>query len=216
MRNILHKIFLPLLLAFPLMGETQQALTPDAALKKLAEGNLRYMKDKLTCPDRVQERREALISKQTPFAVILGCSDSRVAPEIIFDQGIGDLFVVRVAGNVLGPAEIDSLEYAVIHLHAPLIVVLGHENCGAIKAVLAGETSDIEFVADAIERSLNLPKEKGSYTLPKAIRKNAVAVVDELKKHPQFAHLAERNQLKIVGGYYQLSDGKVEILESHK
>ena len=88
--------------------------------------------------------------EQKPFAIILGCSDSRVSPEILFDQGIGDLFIVRVAGNVAGPVELDSIEYAALYLKSSLVLVLGHENCGAITAVLDGQTKEIEHVADLI------------------------------------------------------------------
>jgi carbonic anhydrase len=192
-----------------------EALNPQEALERLIKGNERYSTDKLVCPDRIQERREALVSKQAPIAVILGCADSRVSPEILFDQGIGDLFVVRVAGNVVGPLELDSIEYAVIHLHVPLIVVLGHENCGAMKAVLAGQTGDIEFVAKEIETALNLPKDLKNYTLETAIKKNALVAAKILRQHPQFASLIKDKKLKIVGGYYKLSHGHVELLENH-
>lgn len=111
-------------------------LSPQEALKKLQEGNERFVSDKsLRCLTDKEDRRKALVNNQKPFAIILGCSDSRVAPEILFDQGLGDLFIIRVAGNVLGSSEIDSITYAVKALLCPLIVVLGHENCGAVEAV---------------------------------------------------------------------------------
>src|ERR1700733_14101977 len=121
-------------------------LTPDQALASLMEGNQRFSKDKSLHLDRTSERRQELISKQAPYAIIVGCSDSRVAPEIIFVQGMGDLFIVRVAGNVFGPLELESIEFAIFALKSVLILVLGHENCGAIKAVIQGKTEEIPAI----------------------------------------------------------------------
>ncbi|HUD00945.1 MAG TPA: carbonic anhydrase, partial [Rhabdochlamydiaceae bacterium] len=131
------------LLFLALIQMSVYGLTPDKALETLMDGNQRFSQDKSLHSDRNSERRQELVSKQTPYAIILGCSDSRVAPEIVFDQGIGDLFIVRVAGNVVGPLELDSIEYSALYLHSSLVMVLGHESCGAIKAVLAGTTKDI-------------------------------------------------------------------------
>jgi carbonic anhydrase len=104
-----------------------------SALQRLVEGNKRYADNKPMHPRQGEERRKGIIAKQAPYAVIVGCSDSRVPPEIIFDEGLGDLFVVRVAGNVLGPIELESVAYSVSNFNPSIILVLGHENCRAIK-----------------------------------------------------------------------------------
>ncbi|MCE5317446.1 MAG: carbonic anhydrase [Parachlamydia sp.] len=204
--NLLKNIMLSagLLCQMALFAE----IDPDKALLRLQEGNTRYMKDQSTCPDRAQIRREAVSSKQKPFATIVGCSDSRVSPEILFDQGIGDLFVVRVAGNVVGPVGLDSIDYSVIYLGSNLIVVLGHENCGAVKAVLDNTTKDIETIAKLIE-----PAIKDHHELPSAIKANVQQVVKLLKESPVISRLVNEKKLKVVGGYYNLVSGKVDFLE---
>src|SRR5207237_5372942 len=119
----------------PAVGkETGAPLTPDQALSRLVAGNQRFVAHKPTHPHEDLARRHDLAGSQHPFAVVLSCSDSRLPPELVFDQGLGDLFVIRVAGNITDAAVIGSIEYAVEHLHAPLIVVLGHEKCGAVTA----------------------------------------------------------------------------------
>jgi carbonic anhydrase len=188
------------------------SMTPDSALQALVEGNQRFSQDKSLHPDRTSERRQELTASQAPFATILGCSDSRVAPEIIFDQGIGDLFIVRVAGNVVGPIELDSIEYSVLYLHASVIVVLGHENCGAIKAVLEGNTKDIEAVADLLKPAADATKKQTGDRLESTIKTNATMVADQLKKSPVLSRFIAQKKLKIVDGYYNFHTGKVELL----
>lgn len=184
-------------------------VNPKEAYRLLLEGNSRFMKDKLLHPDRTEERRLSVVEGQQPFAAILGCSDSRVSPEIIFDQGIGDLFIVRVAGNVAGPIEIDSTEYSVIHLKSSLIVVLGHENCGAVKAVLSDNTADIEAVASLIRQGLDSKKHE---TTEAAIKNNVLNVVATLRKSPPLKTRIENGTLDIKGAYYHLGTGQVEFL----
>ena len=188
--------------------------TSQEALKRLMSGNERYVKDKLEHPDRTSERREALTASQSPFAIILGCSDSRVSPEIVFDQGIGDLFVVRVAGNVVSRVELDSVDYAALYLGSSLILVLGHENCGAVKAVLSKNIKDIETVAALIEPAVTpFRGEKGEGVLTDAIKANVKQVVKQLKQAPVIANLMSQKKIDVKGGYYNLSSGSVEILE---
>ena len=115
-----------------------QNLSWQDALARLKEGNERYVTEKQTNPNNSSERRQSLTGHQAPFAIILGCADSRVIPELAFDQGIGDIFTVRVAGNIANTASLGSIEYAVAHLGVNLIVVLGHESCGAVTAAIAG------------------------------------------------------------------------------
>jgi carbonic anhydrase len=185
------------------------AIAPSTALERLKEGNQRYTRDDLIHPDRTSMRREEIKDKQKPFAAILSCSDSRVSPEILFDQGIGDLFIVRVAGNVVGPIELNSIEYSVKVLGSSLIVVLGHQSCGAVDAVFKGEAQGIPDIAKLIEPVLkrNSPK-----NLSIAIKDNVEAVVSTLQNHPLFKPLIENKQLKVVGGYYNLTDGHVDWL----
>lgn len=199
-------------IAFLVFQASIYAMTPDSALQALIDGNQRFSQDKSLHPDRTSERRQELTATQTPFATILGCSDSRVSPEIIFDQGIGDLFIVRVAGNVVGPLELDSIEYSILYLHASVIVVLGHENCGAIKAVLEGNTKDIEAVADLLKPAADATKKQKSDRLENTIKMNAKMVADQLKKSPVLKRFIEQKKLAIVDGYYDFHTGKVELL----
>lgn len=187
-----------------LLGE----LTP---LERLMQGNDRYAKDQLKYPNRTSDRREATIEKQKPFATILACSDSRVPPEIIFDQGIGDLFIVRVAGNVLGDTELDSIEYASLVLGSSLIFVMGHENCGAVKATMSGNAQDIESVGELISEAIkSLPN---GASLDEGIKANVKFVTSQLKTKPIIKKLLDEKKVAVHGGFYQLGTGRVEILD---
>lgn len=190
--------------------ENESYISPEDALDRLISGNERYSKNVILQPRRSMERREEVSSKQNPFAIIVGCSDSRVSPELVFDQGIGDLFVIRDAGNVLGPIEQSSVEFSAEYLGSSLIFVLGHERCGAVTAVLNKKTRGIEPIANKISQAI---KEYVSeeVTLEKAIKANVKSVVQELKYNPIIADLMRQKKLGIVGGYYQLSTGKVEL-----
>lgn len=187
-------------------------ISPEAALDRLMSGNKRYVADKLEHPERTTERREASASKQMPFATILGCSDSRVSPEIIFDQGVGDLFVVRVAGNVVSGVELDSIDYSVLYLGASVVLVLGHENCGAVDAVLQNNVKDIETVAGLIEPTVSEFRNKPN-ALTDAIKANVKAMVKQLKSTPVLAEAIKSKKIEIIGGYYHLREGKVELLQ---
>ncbi|MFS8564269.1 MAG: hypothetical protein LVR00_08190 [Rhabdochlamydiaceae bacterium] len=148
-----------------------------------------------------------------PFAVIVGCSDSRVSPEIIFDQTIGDLFVVRVAGNVIGPIELDSIEYSVDKLDTPLVVILGHQKCGAVSAVLSGSgDEDIESIAPYIQEAVDETKNMTGDPLTNAIKANVTNGIKTLKKSRVIGALLKSKKLKIVGAYYELATGKVQQL----
>jgi carbonic anhydrase len=184
------------------------AVPPAESLKRLMDGNQRYMNDQLLYPNHSSDRRGEIAAKQKPFATILGCSDSRVAPEIIFDQGLGDLFIVRVAGNVVGPIELDSIDYSVKYLGASLILVMGHEACGAVTAVMEGQTADIEAVAELIEPSI-----QGAKTADEAIKANVRAVVAYLKQTPVLKKYIAQKKLEIVAAYYDMGPGSVEVLK---
>lgn len=183
---------------------------PEEGLKRLKDGNQRYVKENLEHPNRGAERRVELAGKQAPFAIILACSDSRVAPEIIFDQGIGDLFIVRVAGNVVGPLELDSIEFAALYLKASLVVVLGHESCGAVQATLDGNTKDIEAVAEKIQPAIKGVDPKAKDALQTATKDNARFVADYLRKTPVLSKLIADKKLLVTTGYLELKEGLVE------
>lgn len=187
--------------------------SPEVSLQRLVVGNLRYSQDKSTCPDRNLERRMALSSKQEPFAVIVGCSDSRVSPEIVFDQGVGDLFIVRTAGNLIGPLELESIKYSVVHLHSSVIVVLGHEGCGAVAAVLEGKAKNFPGIFDLIDPVVATSKGQPGNRLDNAIKDNVRNMIVQLKKAKWIQEFLENKKVIIVGAYYNLHSGLVEILE---
>jgi len=186
------------------------AVAPKEAFDRLMEGNKHYMEDNLRELDRGSYRRDELVLTQKPFAVIVGCADSRVPPEIIFDQGLGDLFVVRVAGPVVGAVEIGSIDYAVKVLGARLIFVLGHESCGAVTAVLTGNTGDIEEIADLMKPALKGIKPT---EVEAGVKANVLWTIDSLKKTSYIKKMMKEGKIGIVGGYYSLSDGHIEILK---
>lgn len=191
-------------LAFLHLGVAQP---PAAWLRQLMEGNERYRKDQMLHPNHSSDRREEIAVRQTPFAAIVGCSDSRVAPEILFDQGLGDLFIIRVAGNVVGPIELNSIDYAIEHLGASVLLVLGHESCGAVTAVMDGQTADIEEIAQLIK-----PAIQGTKTLEEAIKANVRWTVTQLKQTGVVKAFLAKKKIECVGGYYHLGTGQVELL----
>lgn len=208
----------PLLLAFAFCSMQLAAdpklnsYPPKEALKALMKGHQRFMNEESEHPHRTSERRLETAEKQEPFAAIVGCSDSRVSPEIIFDQGIGDLFIVRVAGNVIGPVELASVEYSAVYLHSSLIVILGHENCAAVGAVLAGKTKDIEPVAKLIAPAAKNTVGQGPERLENTIKENVRLMAEGLKKNPVLNALIEKKKLAVVGAYYHFQTGEVEFL----
>jgi carbonic anhydrase len=196
------------------------APTPGEALERLMAGNRRYIAGPTEPPPNTSARREQLRAAQHPFAIIVGCSDSRVAPELVFDQWLGDLFVARVAGNITGPDVTGSVAYAVHHLHAPLVVVLGHQNCGAVKAALmspaelAKEPSDIQALVREVQPSLkNLSAElDGAAKLQAAIKANVRRTMNELEQAESIKEAMAAQKLKVIGAVYSLDTGKVELL----
>ncbi len=208
---MLYRAILTLFLGWTLVSHAEE-MNPTQALKQLMDGNGRYTQDRLLHPNRSKEARITSASGQNPFAIILGCSDSRVSPEIIFDQGIGDLFVVRVAGNVAGAVELDSIEYSALYLKSSIIMVLGHQNCGAIQAVINGQTQDIEAVASLIAPSLELAKTQEGSLIENTVKDNVLYVVDQLKKTPVLSKLIKEKKIDVVGGYYDFQSGSVELV----
>jgi carbonic anhydrase len=192
-----------------------------SALERLLAGNARYVANRLQYPGHSSERRAQVAEGQHPFAAILCCSDSRVPPEILFDQGLGDLFVTRVAGNVADDELIGSLEYAVEHLGVRLIMVLGHERCGAVRAaletVLAGAEAEghLEHLVQAIEPAL----EEAQLAYGDAWEAVAAANVERqaaLLRHsrPLLAEFVEAGEVEVVAARYDLDSGWVTLLEA--
>ncbi len=189
---------------------------PGEALQRLIEGNQRFVAGTPLRPNQDEARRAEIVEKQHPFAVILGCADSRVPPDVLFDQGLGDLFVIRVAGNTLDEIITGSVEYAAGVLNTPLILVLGHSKCGAVEAALKNKTlpGHIEWLANVIRGSLVGSTCELKDQLSCAIKWNVTWVVKQLRQSaPVLAPLVQSGKLKVVGGYYDLQSGKVEILE---
>ncbi|NJM45204.1 MAG: carbonic anhydrase [Alkalinema sp. RU_4_3] len=194
-----------------------EARSPDGALQKLLDGNARFVGQRRLYPDQSLARVLAVAQTQQPFAALLSCADSRVSPEILFDTGIGDLFDVRLAGNVVTPESLGSLEYAVVALQTKLIVVLGHERCGAVTAAVAQETLPGEIgslVAAIAPAILGL---HGGDLLEQAVVANIRYQVGLLKtKSPVLAECLRRGALQIVGARYDLDTGRVTILSFPK
>ena len=194
---------------------TATAPTPASVLTELKAGNERFASHHVTHPHQTAARRTELASGQQPHAVILACADSRVAPEIVFDKGLGDLFTVRVAGNIAGDPETASIEYAVEHLHVPLIVVMGHQSCGAVGAAIEGGEAPghLPALIDAIKPSVEKARAMKGELPDNAIRVNVETVVAQLEaSHPILAEHVADGSLKIVGGVYSLKTGRVAWL----
>lgn len=189
---------------------------PKDALQRLLEGNRRYVENKSTL-DESASRRIEVAQHQTPFATILSCVDSRVPPELIFDQGLGDLFVIRTAGQVLDQAVLGSLEFGVAKLGIPLLVIMGHERCGAVKAaieVLEKHTvaeADIDYLVDALAPAVEIGVKGGGDIWDGAVRAQIALLVEKLKSSPILVTAVEEGKLKIVGAWYNLETGVVEI-----
>lgn len=197
------------------MHQPMTTLTPAEALQRLQEGNQRYVSGWRLHPRQGADRRAELLPGQQPFAVVLTCSDSRVPPEIIFDQGLGDLFVIRVAGNVVDEIGLASVEYAVAHLHTPLVVVLGHTRCGAITAALAGGPPEghLPALMALLEPTVAPLRGGTSEVVDQAARLNARRMAEQLSTaQPILAPRVHAGTLQIVAACYHLDNGEVELL----
>jgi carbonic anhydrase len=196
----------------------ENVLSPEAALKRLLRGNERYVEGVMQRHDFKRER-EALVGGQNPYAAILSCADSRIAPEYAFDSSRGDLFVCRVAGNFAADETVASMEYAVAVLHTPLILVLGHESCGAVDAAIKSIKDDkplpghLPSLVQAIAPAVKAASSKGGDVLNNAIRQNVIDNVDKLKSAtPILSAAVNDKKIQVVGGIYRLSSGKVELV----
>ncbi len=185
------------------------------AVQLLLEGNERYIAGNIRCEENMNGRRAELKQKgQNPFALIICCSDSRVPPEIIFDQGLGDLFVIRTAGNVLDQIGLGSAEYGAEHLRIPLIVVLGHEKCGAVKATVDGEEANgcLKAVIEKIRPAMDgLAVNMNAYEA--CTDQNIQNTVEELCKNVVIRRLMDENRLTVTGAKYWMSSGRVEFFQ---
>jgi carbonic anhydrase len=205
----------------PAQQKEEYPATADEALDRLVAGNERFVEGKTTHPNRHAERRAELHSKQQPFATILACSDSRVPPELLFDQGFGDLFIVRVAGNVIGTETLGSIQYALAHLKTPLFLVMGHEKCGAVAAALdalagnATELAQVGALVKLIEPGLKDldPSLKGDSRLEAAVESNVRWSMKQLRELPE-AKKATEKKFRMIGSVYDLETGKVRLLKS--
>jgi carbonic anhydrase len=203
------------------MSDAHPTYTADAALARLQEGNARFIAGKARFPTVQKEVLAELARGQQPFATILGCSDSRVPPELVFDASFGELFVIRVAGNVLGPAIAGTLQYAGAHLHTPLLVVLGHEGCGAVDAAIAqrfhGEEfgSRIELLLDEIIPALDGidPTLPHDVVLDAAVEANVRRTLARIRAAPEWEQTAAPRGVRAVGAVYDLNSGFVRFFE---
>ncbi|MCX6708859.1 MAG: carbonic anhydrase [Candidatus Woesearchaeota archaeon] len=200
-----------LILSFSAIATAADA---DNAWKQLMNGNQRFASGEQTVRD-FSIRRAELITGQYPIATIVSCSDSRVPPELLFDQGLGDLFIVRVAGNVVGPIELGSIEYSIEHLHVPLIIVLGHQSCGAVSAALQGPAGgNIRSITDQIEPAVEIAKTKPGNLLDNAIDENVkLGIKNILENSPITEEYVKEEKVTIIGAKYHLDTGKVEVIE---
>lgn len=192
-------------------------LSAQEALDKLKKGNKRFVQLHQKHPDESKQRRKEMLKGQHPFVVILSCSDSRVPLELIFDQGLGDLFEIKNAGNVLDDHVIGSIEYAVMHCGVKLIVIMGHQDCGAINATLSGvsETKYIKSLEDSIQPAVEQCKLKGlEVNSDNVVKAHVMQDIEELmaQDHDLVKYMKE-NKVKIVPAYYHLDTGKVDFLK---
>ncbi len=191
---------------------------PDDALRRLLQGNAHFVADR-SFSDESTQRRIAVATAQAPFATIFGCVDSRVSPELIFDQGIGDLFVIRTAGQVLDRAVLGSLEFGVAELGIRLLMVLGHTRCGAVKAAMdvleqhGAAPAEIEYLVEALAPAVEQGRRLGSDPWHQAVLAQISLVVNQLRQVPLLADAVAKGTLKIVGACYDLETGWVLITE---
>jgi carbonic anhydrase len=201
----------------PARTSEPRAVTADEAWQRLAEGNQRYAAGRSIHPNLEPSRRAQAAQGQQPFATILGCVDSRVPPELIFDCGLGDLFVIRTAGQVLDRAALGSLQFGVVKLHIPLLVVLGHQRCGAIQATIESLESyvaapaDIYWLVDALRPAVDQARGQPGDRTEAAVRANIERGVGQLRRSPLLAEAIAAGTLKIVGARFDLDSSEVGL-----
>jgi carbonic anhydrase len=198
-------------------------MDPGAALKLLQEGNERWVAGKFENPNTNAERRnQQAADGQTPFVTVLTCADSRLPVERVFDRGVGEVFVIRVAGNVVGPHEAGTIEYGAGHLNSRLLVVMGHTKCGAVVAACSDGKfnqnvgSLVENIKPAVERAKSNGAAEGARLAAAAVKENVwQSVFDLLRTSPDLCKMVKAGQVKIVGAVCDVSTGKVEWMGEH-
>ena len=199
--------------------EAVPSLSADKALSRLLAGNARFVAHKERHPDESMARRRQLVAGQHPFAVILGCADSRVPPELLFDEGLGDLFVIRVAGNVVDDAVLASIEYAIEHLGTKLIVVLGHEKCGAVSAAVESENAPghLPALLAAIQPSVSATASAPGDRVHNCVVDNVRRVALQIRESgPVLTEAIQRGGVKVIPADYELDSGKVRLLDNRR
>ena len=191
-------------------------MTPDETLAKLIEGNKRFVNQKRKKPNQTTVRLEDVAAGQAPFAAVLSCADSRVPVEIVFDRGVGDIFVVRDAGNIAADESIGSLEFGTLVLGAKVLMVIGHQDCGAVISTMKEleVPGKIGLILDNIKPAIAnyLGKADDKAAVKKATEANVLFQIEQLKKSPVIAELIANNKLKIVGGYSNLKTGEITLI----
>ena len=198
------------------------AKTPQEAIRALKSGNSRFFGGTAKRPEMSANERRAQILGQTPFAVVLGCSDSRVPIELVYDQSLGDIFAVRVAGQIVDPGTIGSVEYAVKHLKTKVLVIMGHEGCGAVKAAMSkpedlkGEPENVKYLVDKIAPAVSgIPEIRDPKArMREAVMANVRKQVALAKENPVVKAAVAKNELAVVGAFYEISSGQVDFLET--
>ncbi|NQT86506.1 carbonic anhydrase [bacterium] len=191
-------------------------MTAQDALDRLIAGNGRYVAGRLHHPNQSPGRRMEVTREQTPFAVIVSCSDSRVPPEVVFDQGLGDLYVVRTAGHVVDDVALGSIEHAVLHLGVRLVMVMGHQYCGAVTAAASGAEGEghVAWLVEAIAPAVQDARSSGGDLISTAVDAHVARTMGQLlSSEPILAPRVAKGQLTIVGACYQLDDGEVRLLD---
>jgi carbonic anhydrase len=194
----------------------QNDITPDQALEKLMAGNKRFLESKPTNNNQSLARLQSISEEQKPFAAILGCADSRSSLEVVFDQGFGDLFIVREAGNISTAEELGSLEFGTLVLGAKVLMVMGHYSCGAVKAAMAGDEvpGSIGSILAEIQPAIGdfQGQQEDKEAVKKATEANVNYQISKLKESPVLSELVTANKLKIVGGYFNFQTGEVTMV----
>jgi carbonic anhydrase len=199
----------------------QPIISADEAMRRLIEGNNRFLQGNARFPTVCKETLADLARGQQPYATILGCSDSRVPPELIFDADFGELFIIRVAGNVISPEVMGSMQYAGAHLHTPLFLVLGHEGCGAVKAAVDSKLNAVEHQSRIQMLVNNIlpglpefdPQDAAEGRLAQAVESNVRWSMHQLLETPEGKRAVEEERAKLVGAVYEIASGRVRFLQ---
>lgn len=197
-----------------IQGATPQAAAPLDIITNMIEGNKRFYTGHLSHIDQSQQRVHAVAKDQHPYAVVITCSDSRVVPEILFDYGLGDIFNIRVAGNVLDESVLGSVEYSVAHLNVPVVLILGHKRCGAVTATVHHDNphNHINYIIRQIAPAVKSAENEPGDIIDNAVRNNVANMITKLKEQSDIVISAiEKGKLSVIGGYYDLDSGRVEF-----